>query len=116
MPKPKGTPGGNKNPVQNAELKAKQYKRVDADAFPLDDRPTGINLFAIDGQLLRASEMTSQERAAWLRRVIHAAVEAELLPRARVRAREMLAAGMSADEVAAATGLLIVEVEGLQQT
>jgi hypothetical protein len=29
-----------------------QYKRVDAYPYPLDDRPTGINLYVIDGQLL----------------------------------------------------------------
>ena len=69
----------------------------------------------IDGQLLRASEMTAQERAAWLRRVFHEAVEAELLPIARERAREMLAAGMGVAEVAVATGIEIAEVEALQR-
>ena len=52
--------------------------------------------------------------AAWLRRVIHAGVEAELVPVARSRARELLAGGMEVDAVVEATGLAIAEVEGLQ--
>jgi len=47
--------------------------------------------------------------------VIHVGVEAELLPRARERARELLAGGMSVAEVAAATGIEIAEVEGLER-
>ena len=115
MPKPKGTPGGNPSPVQNAALKAKQFKRVDTGDREIETRTTGIKLYVEDAIVLRSQITNPQERAAWLRRVIHAAVEAELLPRARVRAREMLAGGISVAEVAVATGLLIVEVEGLER-
>lgn len=80
MPKRKGTPGGNPSPVQTADLKAKQYQRVDRDERPLDSRTTGVKLFAEDATLLRSSLPDSQERAAWMRRVIHAAVVAELKP------------------------------------
>lgn len=78
MTKPKGTPGGNRSPVQNEALKAKRYKRLDENDQPLDHRVTGVKLYLLDAETIRSHLPNSQERAAWLRRVIHAAVEAEL--------------------------------------
>lgn len=80
MPKAKGTPGGNPNPVQNDTLKAKRFNRADQNEMPLDNCTTGVRLYAEDGEIVRSQLSDSQARAAWLRRVIHAAVVAELRP------------------------------------
>ena len=70
---------GNPNPVQNEELKAKQFKRVDEVDEPLAERATSVKLPISVDAVMRSSFGTPQEKAAWLRRVITEAARRELM-------------------------------------
>jgi hypothetical protein len=77
MPKPKGTPGGNRFAVQTAEFLAHQKPRP-------ADLPEGVELATktLGVKLpvhIDAAVRSLPNRSEWLRRVITEAVERELL-------------------------------------
>ncbi|ABW27291.1 hypothetical protein [Acaryochloris marina] len=77
MPKKKGTPGGNPNPVQTPQFIAKQFKA--------DDVPEGVKLqkgltaVRLPEDIADLVNGLGKEKPAWLRRVITTAVKQELM-------------------------------------
>ncbi len=77
MPKKKGTPGGNPNPVQTAEFLAKRFKA--------DDVPEGVKLqksltaVRLPEDIAALIDGLGKEKPVWLRRVITDAAKRELL-------------------------------------
>ena len=75
MPKAKGTPGGNRNPVQTDEFKAKQYKRQGDIEGELAKKAVSVKLPKDTDRAVRSLP----HMAAWLRRVITEAAKRELM-------------------------------------
>lgn len=77
MPKKKGTPGGNPNPVQTPAFIACQHKAQDGFQGKLSKRPLSVMVpVEID-----AAVRSLPQKAAWLRRVITEAAKRELIDR-----------------------------------
>ena len=77
MPKKKGTPGGNPQPVQTPEFLAKQFA-------PAADLPAGVELAKAALCVKLPADIDSlvrplENRSEWLRRVIVEAAQRELM-------------------------------------
>jgi hypothetical protein len=77
MPKKKGTPGGNPQPVQTPEFLAKQFA-------PAADLPAGVELAKAALCVKLPADIDSlvrplENRSEWLRRVIVEAARRELM-------------------------------------
>jgi hypothetical protein len=78
MPKKKGTPGGNPNPIQTAEFLAQQFPAAAdiPEGVELADKPLCVKL-PVD---IDAYVRSLPHRSQWIRRVIVEAAKRELPP------------------------------------
>jgi hypothetical protein len=76
MPKKKGTKGGNTNPPRSPEVEAQVYTRDAKDPYPDVKLTKRYQIWLYEPIVEKLEQMTSTERALWLRGAItRAAIE-----------------------------------------
>jgi phytoene dehydrogenase-like protein len=106
-------PKGNPNPIQPDRFKQQQYHRLDADGDSLAQKVRGVKLSQKIDQLIEKAFNSNPERAAWLRRILHVAAIAELLPQQLDKAKHLLEQGVEVEQVAELTGVSIQDLHNL---